>query len=159
MLTYKFSPRGSVSNSSTPTPQPLRRTVLNVAHRRLGGKMVEFGGWEMPVEYSGIIPEHRAVRERAGLFDVSHMGEISVQGPDALALVQHVTSNDASKLHLDQAQYSGLMTTQGTFVDDLLVHKFTDDQFWLVVNAANCDKDFDYICQQNRFNAQVVNIR
>lgn len=141
-----------------PEPAPTRRTALNAVHRRLGGKMVPFGGWDMPVEYSGIIPEHRAVRERAGLFDVSHMGELSVQGPDALALVQHVTSNDASKLSLDQAQYSGLMTAQGTFVDDLLVHKFSDHHFWLVVNASNCEKDFDYICQQNRFDAQVVNI-
>jgi len=143
---------------TTPAPNPIRRTALNAAHRRLGGKMVEFGGWDMPVEYSGIIPEHKAVREKAGLFDVSHMGELSVQGPEALALVQHVTSNDASKLHLDQAQYSGLMTAQGTFVDDLLVHKFTDRHFWLVVNASNCDKDFEYICQQNRFDAQVVNV-
>ncbi|MGH9480690.1 MAG: glycine cleavage system aminomethyltransferase GcvT [Terriglobales bacterium] len=147
-----------MSEIPTPAPIPIRRTALNAAHRRLGGKMVEFGGWEMPVEYSGIIPEHRAVREHAGLFDVSHMGEIAVKGPEALALVQHVTCNDASKLQLDQAQYSGLMTAQGTFVDDLLVHKFTDQQFWLVVNASNCEKDFDYICKQNHFDAEVVNI-
>lgn len=120
--------------------------------------MVGFGGWDMPVEYSGILPEHKAVRERAGLFDVSHMGEISIEGPEALALVQHVTSNDASKLSLDQAQYSGLMTPQGTFVDDLLVHKFADHHYWLVVNASNCDKDFAHINQHNRFNARVVNV-
>jgi len=147
-----------LSDNPTPAPAPIRRTPLNSAHRRLGGKMVAFGGWDMPVEYSGILPEHRAVRERAGLFDVSHMGELSIQGPQALDLVQHVTSNDASKLHLDQAQYSGLMTAEGTFVDDLLVHKFTDRHYWLVVNASNCDKDFEYICQQNRFDAQVVNL-
>ncbi|MGH9478668.1 MAG: glycine cleavage system aminomethyltransferase GcvT [Terriglobales bacterium] len=144
--------------ATAPATAAPRRTALNAVHRQLGGKMVEFGGWDMPVSYSGIIPEHRAVRERAGLFDVSHMGEISVQGPEALALVQHVTSNDASKLQLDQAQYSGLMTPEGTFVDDLLVHKFTDRHFWLVVNAANCDKDFAYIAAQNQFNAQVTNI-
>jgi aminomethyltransferase len=120
--------------------------------------MVPFGGWEMPVEYSGIVPEHRAVRERAGLFDVSHMGEISIQGPQALALVQHVTSNDAGRLNLDQAQYSGLMTERGTFVDDLLVHKFSERQYWLVVNASNCAKDFDYICAHNRFEAEVVDV-
>ncbi len=120
--------------------------------------MTEFGGWDMPIEYSGIIAEHRAVRERAGLFDVSHMGELAVRGPEALALIQHVTSNDASRLRLDQAQYSGLMTAQGTFVDDLLVHKFTDEHFWLVVNASNCEKDFDYIRAQNHFHAQVDNI-
>ncbi len=144
-------------SGSHPAPAPARRTALNAIHRQLGGKMVAFGGWDMPVEYSGITAEHRAVRERAGLFDVSHMGEISVRGPEALDLVQHVTSNDASKLSFDQAQYSGLMTAQGTFVDDLLVHKFTDDHYWLVVNAANCEKDFNYICQQNHFDAEVVN--
>lgn len=147
-----------MSNNPAPAAAPMRRTALYDAHRRLGGKMVPFGGWEMPVEYTGIIPEHRAVRERAGLFDVSHMGEIAVQGRQALDLVQHVTSNDASKLNLDQAQYSGLMTAEGTFVDDLLVHKFTDQHYWLVVNAANCDKDFDYICRQNHFDAQVTNV-
>lgn len=120
--------------------------------------MVEFGGWDMPVEYSGIIPEHRAVRERAGLFDVSHMGELAVRGAEALQLIQHVTSNDAGRLNLDQAQYSGLMTAQGTFVDDLLVHKFTDEHYWLVVNASNCEKDFNYIREQNQFHAQVDNI-
>ena len=135
-----------------------RRTALYDAHCRLGGRMVPFGGWEMPVEYSGIVAEHRAVRERAGLFDVSHMGEISIQGPEALRLVQHLTCNDASRLQLDQAQYSGLMTPQGTFVDDLLVNKFSDTHYWLVVNAANCEKDFAYICDHNQFNAQVVNV-
>ncbi|MGH9465801.1 MAG: glycine cleavage system aminomethyltransferase GcvT [Terriglobales bacterium] len=147
-----------MSENPVPAPAPIRRTALNAVHRRLGGKMVEFGGWDMPVEYSGIIAEHRAVRERAGLFDVSHMGELAVRGPEALALIQHVTSNDASRLKFDQAQYSGLMTAQGTFVDDLLVHKFADDHYWLVVNAGNCEKDFQYICAQNRFDAQVINV-
>ena len=145
-----------MSDSPIAAPSLNRRTALYETHRRLGGKMVPFGGWEMPVEYSGILPEHRAVRERAGLFDVSHMGEISVQGPEALALVQHVTCNDAARLHLDQAQYSGLMTARGTFVDDLLVHKFSDRQYWLVVNAANRDKDFRYIREHNRFQAEVI---
>jgi len=127
-------------------------------HRRLGGKMVPFGGWDMPVEYSGILAEHRAVRERAGLFDVSHMGEISIQGREALDLVQFVTCNDASRLHLDQCQYSGLMSPQGTFVDDLVVNKFTDRHYWLIVNAANRERDFEHICEHNHFDAQVVNV-
>src|SRR5919204_2347822 len=91
----------------------LKKTPLNARHRSLGARMVEFGGWDMPVEYSGIIDEHLAVRSRAGLFDVSHMGEIEIAGADALAAVQKITSNDASKLQVGQAQYSGLMTAQG----------------------------------------------
>jgi aminomethyltransferase len=123
----------------------------------MGAKMVDFGGWEMPVEYSGIIAEHMATRTAAGLFDVSHMGEIEVRGPHALALVQHVTSNDASKLADGQAQYSGLLTSAGTFVDDLLVHRISDRQYLLCVNAGNQDHDFDYIREHNRFGADVEN--
>ena len=147
-----------MSNTPSSAPPALRHTALHAAHRRLGAKMAAFGGWDMPIEYSGIIAEHCAVRQCAGLFDVSHMGELSVQGPQALDLVQHVTCNDAARLSLDQAQYSALMTPEGTFVDDLLVNKFTDRHYWLVVNAANCDKDFDYICRHNRFDAQVVDV-
>jgi len=110
--------------------------------------MVPFGGWEMPVEYAGITDEHVAVRERAGLFDVSHMGEIEIAGTDALAAVQKISSNDASRLSVGQAHYSGLMTTKGTFVDDLLVYRWADDHFLLVVNASNIPKDFDYIKSQ-----------
>ena len=119
--------------------------------------MVDFGGWEMPVEYSGIIAEHMATRTAAGLFDVSHMGEIEVRGPRALELVQHVTSNDAGKLAVGQAQYSGLLTDAGTFVDDLLVHRIADAHYLLCVNAGNQDKDFEYICEHNRFGAAVEN--
>jgi len=119
--------------------------------------MVPFGGWEMPVEFSGIIQEHLAVRSRAGLFDVSHMGEIEVHGREALGLVQYVTCNDASRLQVGQAQYSGLMYPQGTLVDDLLVHKLADDHYLLVVNASNQDRDFDWISEQNRFQASVRN--
>src|SRR5579862_3621166 len=100
---------------------PLKKTPLNAKHRSLGARMVEFGGWDMPVEYSGITEEHLAVRTRAGLFDVSHMGEVEIAGADALATVQWLTSNDASKLAVGQAHYSALMTDRGTFVDDLLV--------------------------------------
>src|SRR5271170_7293251 len=119
--------------------------------------MVDFGGWEMPLEYSGILAEHEAVRSRAGLFDVSHMGEIEIRGPRALELVQRVTCNDASKLAEGQAQYSGLMTDRGTFVDDLLVHKISPEHYLLCVNASNQDRDFDHIVGANRFGAAVEN--
>ena len=98
----------------------LKKTPLHARHRALGARMVEFGGWDMPVEYSGIVEEHMAVRTRAGLFDVSHMGQIEIAGPGALAAVQHITSNDASRLAVTQAQYSALTTPEGTFVDDVL---------------------------------------
>jgi aminomethyltransferase len=109
--------------------------------------MVEFGGWDMPVEYSGIVDEHMAVRTRAGLFDVSHMGEIEIAGKDAQKAVQHITSNDASKLAVHQIQYSALTTPDGTFVDDVLTYKLSDEHFMLVVNAANIIKDFNWITQ------------
>jgi len=119
--------------------------------------MVNFGGWDMPVEYSGIVAEHMATRTAAGLFDVSHMGEIEVRGEGALDLIQHVTCNDASKLAAGQAQYSGLMTERGTFVDDLLVHKISDTHYCLCVNAANQDQDFEHIRAHNRVGAQIEN--
>jgi aminomethyltransferase len=135
----------------------LLKTPLNAVHRSMGAKMVDFGGWDMPVEYSGVIDEHRAVRERVGLFDVSHMGEIEVRGPQALDLVQHVTVNDASKLKLGQAQYSALLYETGGFVDDILVHKVADDHYFLCVNASNQDKDYEHIVANNRFDATVEN--
>jgi aminomethyltransferase len=131
---------------------------LHSTHRRMGAKMVNFGGWDMPLEYSGILSEHDAVRTRAGLFDVSHMGEIEIRGDRALDLVQWVTSNDASKLANGQAQYSGLMASGGTFVDDLLAHKIADGRYLLCVNAANQDSDFEHIVAHNRFGAQVENV-
>jgi aminomethyltransferase len=109
--------------------------------------MVEFGGWDMPVEYTGIADEHMAVRTRAGLFDVSHMGEIEIAGSDALKAVQHITSNDASRLAINQIQYSALTTPQGTFVDDVLTYRLADDHFMLVVNASNIVKDFHWIAE------------
>jgi len=118
--------------------------------------MVDFGGWDMPVEYSGILAEHHAVRTAAGLFDVSHMGEIEIRGPRALDLVQWVTCNDAAKLAIGQAHYSGLMTEQGTFVDDILVHKISDTHYLLCVNAGNQDKDFDHIVRNNHFSADAA---
>src|SRR5262245_50246786 len=123
----------------------LRKTPLYNSHVALGARMVPFAGWEMPVDYSGITAEHTAVRTAAGLFDVSHMGEVEIAGKDALAAVQHITSNDASKLQVGQIQYSGLTTPQGTFVDDLLVYRFGPSHFLLVVNAGNIDKDVAWI--------------
>jgi len=142
---------------TTPATAEIRKTALNAVHRRLGAKMVNFGGWDMPLEYSGILSEHEAVRTRAGLFDVSHMGELEVRGPGALALVQHVTCNDAAKLIVGQAQYTGLMTSRGTFVDDLLVHKISDTHYLLCVNAGNQDGDFSHVVSHNRFDAKVEN--
>jgi aminomethyltransferase len=108
--------------------------------------MVPFGGWEMPVEYSGVAAEHMAVRERAGLFDVSHMGQIEIAGTDALEAVQRISCNDAARLDVGQAQYSGLLTAQGTFVDDLLVYRLAASHFLLVVNASHIDRDYAHIC-------------
>ena len=136
----------------------LKKTALNAAHRRWGGKMVPFGGWDMPVQYAGTIDEHLAVRTAVGLFDVSHMGEVEVRGPQALQLVQHISSNDASKLNLGQAHYSGLLYPTGTFVDDLLVHKLSDEHFLLCINASNTEKDFDWMTSNTRqFEAEVAN--
>ena len=140
-----------------PATAELRKTSLNSRHRQLGAKMVNFGGWEMPLEYSGILAEHEAVRTRAGLFDVSHMGEIEIRGAQALDLVQQVSCNNAAKLVVGQAHYSGLMTERGTFVDDLLVHKLSDTHYLLCVNAANQDHDFEHIKANNKFDAKVEN--
>jgi aminomethyltransferase len=123
----------------------MKKTRFNELHKQLGGKMIEFVGWEMPVEYSGIIPEHLAVRTKAGLFDVSHMGEILVTGRDALAYIQYLTPNDAAKLAPGQVQYTALMTPESTFVDDMLVYCIGPEEYFLVVNAANDDKDFAWV--------------
>ena len=139
---------------TTPAPSlaPLKKTPLNTTHRALHAKMVDFGGWEMPVEYpgpgAGLIAEHLAVRNAVGLFDVSHMGEIQFRGPGALAAVQHLTMNDASRLKDGQAHYSALLTPQGTFIDDILVHRLGDNDYLLVVNAGTTDKDVAWIRQQ-----------
>jgi aminomethyltransferase len=117
--------------------------------------MVDFGGWDMPVQYTGIIDEHNAVRNSVGLFDVSHMGEIEIHGPEAAKLVDFVSTNNAAKLKLGQAHYSGLLYEHGGFVDDILVHKVAEDHFFLCVNASNQEKDFEHIRSHNRFDAQV----
>jgi aminomethyltransferase len=125
---------------------PLKQTPLNAAHRRLGGRMVEFGGWDMPVQYPlGTVEEHLRTRTRAGLFDVSHMGEIEVRGADAISFVNRLCSNDAAKLTDGQAQYSALMTPEGTVIDDLLVYRFGPEHLLLVVNASTTEKDWDWI--------------
>jgi aminomethyltransferase len=117
--------------------------------------MVDFGGWDMPVQYSGILDEHHAVRRAVGLFDVSHMGEIEIRGPEALRLVDSVATNHAAKLRVGQAHYSGLLYEHGGFVDDILVHKVADDHYFLCVNASNQDKDYEHIRAANRFDAEV----
>jgi aminomethyltransferase len=134
---------------------PLKKTPLNATHRALKAKMVDFGGWDMPVEYPptgdglcvGLIGEHMAVRTAVGLFDVSHMGEIQFRGPGSLAAVQHITMNDASRLQDGQAHYSALLTPQGTFVDDILVHRLSPNDYLLVVNAGTTEGDMAWIRQ------------
>ncbi len=135
----------------------LKATPLNSLHRQMGAKMVDFGGWDMPVQYSGILDEHQTVRERVGLFDVSHMGEIEIRGPEALELVNFVSTNNAAKLKIGQAHYAGLLYAHGGFVDDILVHKVADDHYFLCVNAGNQDKDYEHIVESNTFTATVEN--
>jgi aminomethyltransferase len=130
----------------------LKRTALYPVHRALGAKMVDFGGWEMPVQYSGIVDEHMAVRTSVGLFDVSHMGEIEVRGPEALKLIDHVSTNWAAKLKTGQAHYSGLLYEHGGFVDDILVHKVADDSYFICVNASNQEKDYQHILAAGELN-------
>lgn len=128
------------------TDENLKRTPLNAVHRELGGRMVDFGGWDMPVQYpAGVIEEHMRCRTRAGLFDVSHMGEIWVEGPGSIAFINRLTTNDVTKLVDGQAHYSALTRENGGVVDDLLVYKFADERLLLVVNAGTTDKDWDWI--------------
>jgi aminomethyltransferase len=133
----------------------LKTTALHDVHVRMGAKMVDFGGWEMPLQYSGILEEHAAVRSAVGLFDVSHMGEIEIQGPEAGALADYVTTNSVAKLKPGQAQYSGLLYKHGGFVDDILVHKISSEHCFLCVNASNQEKDYRHIADTNRFDATV----
>jgi aminomethyltransferase len=141
-----------------------RKTALNAVHRQMGAKMVEFNGWDMPVEYpaslgGGIIAEHMAVRTGVGIFDVSHMGDIRLAGPQALAAVQHISMNDASRLAVGQAQYSALLYPQGTFVDDVIVHRLGEDEYLLVINAGTREKDFSWVRDNTRqFDCAVENL-
>jgi glycine cleavage system T protein (aminomethyltransferase) len=128
------------------TEATIRKTALNAVHRRMGARMVDFNGWDMPVEYAaGLIAEHMAVRTGVGIFDVSHMGDIRISGSRALAAVQHITMNDASKLAAGQCQYSAMLYPEGTFVDDVIVHRLGEDDFLVVINAGTREKDFNWV--------------
>jgi len=144
------------------TTPVIRKTALYSVHRQMGAKMVEFNGWEMPVEYpsaGGIMAEHNAVRTGVGIFDVSHMGDIRLAGPEALAAVQHISMNDASRLAVSQAQYSALLYPQGTFVDDVIVHRLGEDEYLLVINAGTREKDFSWVRDNTRqFNCKVEDL-
>ncbi len=136
----------------------LKRTPFYEFHKELGAKMVNFAGFEMPIQYKeGIVKEHRWVREKAGMFDVSHMGEIEIKGPDALKFVNYITSNDASKLKVMQVQYSTFPTEEGTIVDDLLVYRLDENHFLLVVNAANIEKDYNWIVSHKKGDVEITN--
>jgi aminomethyltransferase len=152
---------GNLSAVEALTPT-VRKTALNPVHRQMGAKMVEFNGWDMPVEYpssGGIIAEHNAVRNGVGIFDVSHMGDIRLAGPGALAAVQHISMNDASRLAIGQAQYSALLYPQGTFVDDVIVHRLGADEYLLVINAGTREKDFNWVRDNTReFGCAVENL-
>ncbi|WP_298504588.1 glycine cleavage system aminomethyltransferase GcvT [uncultured Maribacter sp.] len=137
----------------------MKNTALTAIHESLGAKMVPFAGYNMPVSYEGVNIEHETVRKGVGVFDVSHMGEFLISGPNALALIQKVTSNDASKLSIGKAQYSCFPNETGGIVDDLIVYQIKDEQYLLVVNASNIDKDWSHITKYNKeFNADMRNI-
>ena len=150
-----------MSSIQAPT---IRKTALNAVHRKMGARMVEFNGWDMPVEYPasigcGIINEHMAVRTGVGIFDVSHMGDIRLAGSQALAAVQHISMNDASRLALGQAQYSALLYPEGTFVDDVIVHRLGEDEYLLVINAGTREKDFNWVRDNtHQFDCAVENL-
>ena len=141
-----------------PSQADLKKTPLNSVHRQMGARMVPFGGWDMPVQYSGIMDEHRAVRGSVGLFDISHMGEIEFRGPEALGAVQRLVTTDASRLQVGQVQYAALCYENGTFVDDLTVYKLADDHFMFTVNASNIDKDHQWITEHAAGKVEIRNI-
>jgi aminomethyltransferase len=135
----------------------LKQTPLYPIYKEYGGKIIDFGGWALPVQYKGILEEHEAVRTKAGLFDVSHMGEIEVSGPDALSNLQHLVTNDVAKLAINQVLYTPMCNEDGGCVDDLLIYRLQEETYLLVVNAANIDKDFDWIQSHVKGNVQVTN--
>ncbi|MFX0557730.1 glycine cleavage system aminomethyltransferase GcvT [Maribacter sp. CXY002] len=137
----------------------MKNTALTKTHESLGAKMVPFAGYNMPVSYEGVNAEHETVRHGVGVFDVSHMGEFLISGPNALPLIQKITSNDASKLTIGKAQYSCLPNETGGIVDDLIVYRIKEEQYLLVVNASNIDKDWEHITKYNKdFNAEMRNL-
>src|ERR1700693_3120072 len=155
----------SVVEATAPVvPKNVRKTALNAVHRQMGAKMVEFEGWDMPVEYPasigcGIVAEHMAVRTGVGIFDVSHMGDIRLAGRDALVAVQHISMNDASKLAIGQSQYSALLYPQGTFVDDVIVHRLVEEEYLFVINAGTREKDFNWVRDNTRrFDCEVEHL-
>lgn len=135
----------------------MKKTTFNGVHKKLGAKMVEFAGYEMPIQYSSIIAEHKSVRNSVGVFDVSHMGEVFISGDKALEFVQHITINDASKLFLGRVQYSAMCYPDGGIVDDLLVYRIAEKEFLLVINAANIDKDVSWMKENNKFGVSINN--
>src|SRR5712672_2565970 len=136
-------------SESTVSPV-LRKTALNAVHRAAKSKMVDFGGWDMPVDCCGLVAEHIAVRTAVGVFDVSHMGDIQLRGPGSLAAVQRLSMNDASKLAVGQAHYSAMLYPNGTFVDDVIVHRLGEDDYLLVINAGTREKDFNWVRDNTR---------
>lgn len=140
------------------TTKKLKKTAFNAMHHALGGKMVEYAGYEMPVQYKGVTHEHEMIRRSIGVFDVSHMGEISIRGKGSLELIQKITTNDASKLYPGKIQYSCMPNDTGGLIDDLLVYKISKNDYLLVVNASNIQKDLDWVKRRNSFGAEVTNI-
>ncbi|UCF38559.1 MAG: glycine cleavage system aminomethyltransferase GcvT [Acidobacteriota bacterium] len=136
----------------------VKKTPLNRIHREMGGRMVEFAGWEMPVQYKSAVEEHHAVRKAVGVFDVSHMGQLEIVGPDAEQMVRSVTCNDVGRLQDGQAQYSAFLTPAGTFVDDIVVYRFNAERFFICVNAGTTQKDFDWVVQNQAGNVEISNL-
>ena len=136
----------------------LKQTPLYEVHKKLGGRIVEFGGWEMPVQYSGIMEEHRAVRKACGLFDISHMGQVLITGPKALEQVNYLTTNDVSQIPDGKCQYTAALYPDGGVVDDLIVYRINAENFLIVVNASNDEKDFNWFVQNNRFDAKILHV-
>lgn len=149
-------------SSETEIAAAIRKTALNAVHRQMGGKMVDFNGWDMPVEYpatGGLMKEHNAVRTGVGVFDVSHMGDIRLSGPQALDAVQHITMNDAAGMGIGQCRYSAMLYPEGTFVDDVIVHRLGEEDYMLVINAGTREKDVSWVSGNTRqFNVKVENL-
>lgn len=139
------------------TDQQLKRTPLYDTHKNLGGRIVGFAGWELPVRYGEVITEHKTVRESVGLFDVSHMGELWVRGPEAEKFLNYLTCNDLRNISDGQAQYTALTNEQGGIVDDIIIYRYSTEKYMVCVNASNADKDYGWICKHNQFDAEVEN--
>ena len=154
--------RISELSSDTPVAAPVRKTALNAVHRQMGAKMVDFNGWDMPVEYpsvGGLMKEHLAVRNGVGVFDVSHMGDIRITGPQALDAVQHITMNDATGMGIGQCRYSAMLYPEGTFVDDVIVHRLGEEDYLLVINAGTREKDVNWVTDNaSQFDCKVENL-